>query len=425
VQRRRADTLRAATACTPRSRATIEADAGRAGALTWSAEHDALSASLQKKRRADQMDAFNANILLPADVDVDLPGDAQAHASYRVARDATYESKRRRVGQRLRRGVRMSFEGLTVHIEHDVHLSPEIRRVMEQYNMLQVDGPHRTHAECFVVNDTAQPGQRTSWACSLVGGFLVDTMYFTSAGNHGVLLAHDRTIATSKQKVWASDDFRAAHSSIMQVLRDAVRLEDSRWALVQQTGAKQHLGLVTVAEKKAGDDVLHDDNDPRCDDAAWRPTSMPVRSTMTHGDDTVLHTWRRAPTPVRSTRTPSTARPRFCTLAPQRRRSAQRRRCSAHVASRANAGSLHHAAALRGRRSARPVYSTMTPFCTAMTMFCTRGVTHQHRFAPQRRRSALRRRCSAHVASHTNAGSLHNDAVLRAGAPQRLCSALR
>ena len=76
----------------------------------------------------------------------------------------------------------------------------------------------------------------------------MDPTYFTSMGSEGVCVALGRALAVQR-KVWMSEAFQEAHTSIAAILKQAERLEGSRWSLIQNKGPKC-FGLVTVAEKR-------------------------------------------------------------------------------------------------------------------------------------------------------------------------------
>lgn len=256
LQCRRVRARIAAAAAERRTHEEVAHAAAAAGKRTWSAALDAFEAGLQKKRRAAKVAAFSSGQLLEGEIDAGLPAEAEAYAATVARNDAAYETKRAFVQLCLRRGPRMSFRHQEVHFEASVAVTQDIRDILTENSMRHCSGEDRLLAKFFVVNNVAEPGQRTSWASALVGGYLMDPTCFTSMGATGVCLAFSRALSSARQ-VWMSQGFQEAHTSIAGILKQAVRLQGSSWRLVDDVPRNKSgmrcLGLVTLAEKRAED----------------------------------------------------------------------------------------------------------------------------------------------------------------------------
>lgn len=155
--------------------------------------------------------------------------------------------------------VTIDLRGKRIHIGvADVVKSTNLKAVARRHGAAVVD--QRVDAVLLVVDNVGAPGQRTLWAAVLIGATVMSTSRLLAAGQDGAYLTY-RAAVGIRRWIWMSDDVKARHPAIAQIVVAAAATGRSLWRMVpsraeflaKSTGsaALQYvMGIVSTREKK-------------------------------------------------------------------------------------------------------------------------------------------------------------------------------
>jgi hypothetical protein len=201
----------------------------------WGATCAAEEAFLVKKEGASKVDSFRMKHLLPHEVDegLDTLAETAVVKTARLVRDA--RSRCQSVEETLQRGggAHRATEltmGRAVFVDLAFATDTRIATAIDDHGLRVIANNRRCRAELFVVPNPANAGQRTTWAAMLVGARVCSAEFLISSGRSGSSVKYKPAIV-KPCFLWISPAFRAAQPALTEIIRTAVELPCSHWAI--------------------------------------------------------------------------------------------------------------------------------------------------------------------------------------------------
>lgn len=153
----------------------------------------------------------------------------------------------------------IDLHGKLVHIcVTDDAQAADLNAIARRHGARVVD--RRVDAQILVVSDIGAAGQKAAWAAALIGATVMSTQRLLTAGQVGPYVAHKAAVRI-RRWIWMSDDFKARHPAISQIVVDAAATRPSLWRLLlTQASFKDKssasasdnyvMAIVTTREKK-------------------------------------------------------------------------------------------------------------------------------------------------------------------------------
>ena len=124
----------------------------------------------------------------------------------------------------------IDLRGKAVHINvADAVISANLKAVARRHGANVVD--QRVAARLLVVDDIGAPGQKTMWAAVLTGATVATPQRMLTAGLAGPILAY-RAAVGIRRWIWISDDIKARHPAIAQIVVAAAASPRSLWGML-------------------------------------------------------------------------------------------------------------------------------------------------------------------------------------------------
>ena len=99
-------------------------------------------------------------------------------------------------------------------------------QALRKYNIKRTH--NRLSADVFVLPNVTQLGQRIQWCTMLSGSCVCDLKCLISGGKAGSSVAF-KAVVSSRRMVWCSDNFRASHGELYNILNHTIALPLSNW----------------------------------------------------------------------------------------------------------------------------------------------------------------------------------------------------
>lgn len=151
------------------------------------------------------------------------------------------------------------MQGRPVHIGvADADLSANLKAVARRHGAVVVD--QRGDATLLIVDDVGAAGQKTLWTAVILGATVASPSRLLTAGQEGAYLAY-RAAVSIRRWIWMSDEFRARHPAIGQIVAASAASRRSLWRLIatrvdflaKSSGSanlQYVMGIVSTREKK-------------------------------------------------------------------------------------------------------------------------------------------------------------------------------
>ncbi len=204
----------------------------------WTAKHQHESALQRSKRLRRAVDALREGALLPHEVTQEFGSEDVATAlrtaivSAEKKGIAAYVRKKQRLQQlqRKRPAALATLCGKRIFIDRVAAATIARNRLDDRLTELGAAAePVRENADCFLVSDVTNPGQRVLWNVMLAGGAVVSVQFFLTGTGPVVAYASSLRI---RRKVWFSEAFKAAHPVLMNIVTVRCAAAGVKWKVV-------------------------------------------------------------------------------------------------------------------------------------------------------------------------------------------------
>ena len=195
----------------------------------WTAAHKKEKDFQDAKRLERFMQAVDENYTVGAENSAGAEAAWKLWKDFGAKRAATYSAEKMRLGQKSQDPT------LNVKSMSNVFVDPAVDFQGDDLKFTQALRQHcikrtynRLSADVFVVPNVAQLGQRIQWCTMLVGSCVCDLKCLISGGTGGNSVTFKPAVS-SRRMVWCSDNFKASHGELHNILCHIVALPVSNW----------------------------------------------------------------------------------------------------------------------------------------------------------------------------------------------------
>ena len=111
----------------------------------------------------------------------------------------------------------------------DAALSAKLKAAARRHGGRVVE--RRVDSQLLVVDDVAAAGQKAVWAAVLMGTTVASPQRLLTNGQAGPYIAY-RPAVSIRRWIWMSDEFKARHPAISQIVAEAAASHRSLWRLI-------------------------------------------------------------------------------------------------------------------------------------------------------------------------------------------------
>ena len=220
----------------------------------WGATHDKELTFQKDKQQLEKLVAYEDGVLLPHEVEAELPDDLLTMQLARAKN--SLERERKHAKHNLTPLTHTAQKMSTVFVDPALR-TDSLMTCIRESGMTSCE---RGDAELFVVANVAKLGQRISWCVALSGGVACNTEYIKSRCARGNAITFKSAIKT-RRLIFITSAFRRLHPIICDIVDSKMGIPSSKWKLVtlaefvtKAVGGKHGnvlIALVTAKEQRS------------------------------------------------------------------------------------------------------------------------------------------------------------------------------